>query len=156
MTPSPPHPGVKFPPPFLFIGGLAAGAGLDRLWPLPLGSRELWAEAVATVIIAAGLALMFWAIFSFARARTAIIPHRPASMLVLAGPYKLTRNPMYVGFTLVYLGATLLLNTLWPLILLPLVIVILIRTVIQREERYLAGAFGSDYEEYRRKVGRWL
>lgn len=66
------------------------------------------------------------------------------------------RNPMYTGSAIVYVGATVLLGTSWPLILLPIVLLVVIRFVIQREERYLADAFGREYAEYCSRVRRWL
>jgi protein-S-isoprenylcysteine O-methyltransferase Ste14 len=86
----------------------------------------------------------------------AIIPNRPASTLVTHGPFRLSRNPMYLGLSLVYLGVTLLVNSVWPLLLLPLVIAILQPTVIRLEERYLGARFGTAYDEYCRRVRRWL
>ena len=93
---------------------------------------------------------------TFVRSRTAIIPHRPASQLVEAGPYRYTRNPMYTGLTTVYLGASLALNAVWPLLFLPFSLFALYHFVIEREERYLADAFAADYTAYRQRVRRWL
>jgi protein-S-isoprenylcysteine O-methyltransferase Ste14 len=75
---------------------------------------------------------------------------------VEAGPYSWSRNPQYVAFTAIYMGITLLLGTGWPLILLPLVIGATVAAVIAREERYMRTAFGADYEDYCRRVPRWL
>jgi len=80
----------------------------------------------------------------------------PASQLVILGPYRWSRNPMYVGFVAMYLGFALLMNSVWPLLLLPGVIIALEILVITREERYLRSIFGPEYEEYCRQVGRWV
>lgn len=155
---APAHAGVRYPPPLLFVAGLAAGWFLHRAYPLPLlgdGARSA-AVALGWSAIVLWALLMVWAIASFRRARTAIIPNRPATMLVLGGPYRFTRNPMYVGFILFHLGASLLMGSLWPVLLLPGVVAILYATVIRREERYLAAAFGPAYEAYRARVRRWL
>lgn len=152
------HPGVRFPPPLLFAAGLAIGWALHRAYPLPLlgdGGRTAGLVLGWAGVALAGV-LLAWALLSFARARTAILPNRPARMLVLGGPYRFTRNPMYVGMVLLYLGATALIDTIWTLPLLPLVLWILHRAVVRLEERYLAAKFGADYEEYRRQVRRWL
>jgi protein-S-isoprenylcysteine O-methyltransferase Ste14 len=151
-------PGVRFPPPLLFVGGLALGALLHRLAPLPLWRGE-WPDAVAFfagMLAGGGLLSMFSGIAAFRRASTAIIPNRPASRLVHTGPYRYTRNPMYLGLGLLYLGMGLSLGTAWTLLLFPLVIVVLRRAVIDREERYLQHAFGAEYDEYRRRVPRWI
>lgn len=156
--PAPAHPGVRFPPPLLFAAGLGAGWMAHRAWPLPLlgsGGRTAALLLGWGAVAAAGV-LLAWAMISFARARTAIFPNQPARMLVLGGPYRFTRNPMYLGMLLLYLGGTLLMNTAWTLPLLPLVLWILHRAVIRREEGYLAAKFGPEYDEYRRRVRRWL
>lgn len=77
-------------------------------------------------------------------------------MLVLGRSYRFTRNPMYLAFVMLYVGASLLMNSTWPFLLLPMVLVVLYLTVIRREERYLAAAFGPSYEAYRTQVRRWL
>jgi protein-S-isoprenylcysteine O-methyltransferase Ste14 len=142
----------------LFVVALALGWLLHRIYPLPL----LGAGARATEVVLGWSAilvwavLMVWAVVSFRRARTAIIPNRPATMLVLGGPYRFTRNPMYLAFVVFYLGAGLLINSIWTLLLLPLVLVVLYVTVIRREERYLAATFGASYDAYRKQVRRWL
>ncbi|MEO8336423.1 MAG: isoprenylcysteine carboxylmethyltransferase family protein [bacterium] len=99
---------------------------------------------------------MVWGVVTFRRAGTAINPHHSAKRLVVSGPYRFTRNPMYTGLTIAYLGASLLLGSEWPLLLLPIVLFAVFRFVIQREERYLADAFGSEYAEFRMRVRRWL
>lgn len=153
-----PHPGVRFPPPFLFVAAFLAGLGLERVWPsggFAASARPLFAAAgwLAGVL---GLLLIGWAVASFVRARTAMIPHKPASRLVITGPYRVTRNPMYTGLTLLYVGLALVFAVWWPLLFLPLAMWSLYALVIQREERYLAGAFGEEYAAYRRRVRRWI
>jgi protein-S-isoprenylcysteine O-methyltransferase Ste14 len=93
---------------------------------------------------------------TFKRARTAIIPNRSASAIVTTGPYRFTRNPMYAGLTLAYVGGALLIGTAWTLLLLPVVIAVLYRRVIRREEAYLDAAFPDVYAAYRGRVRRWL
>ena len=151
------NPGVRFPPPLIFVGGIVLGWWLDRrVMPLTLmrpGASVL--PYVAIAIILAGAALMAWGQLTFWRAHTTIIPHKSASSLVTSGPYRFTRNPMYTGMTIAYLGAAVLINSVWVFLLLPLVLVLLITFVIVREERYLSDAFGNDYAVYRTQVGRW-
>lgn len=152
------NPGVKFPPPVIFAAGLGLGWALGRYvvaLPLPRLGRE-YDLAIGIALIVVGAMLAAWGVITFLRARTAIIPHHRASQLVRGGPYRFTRNPMYTGLTTVYVGATILLRDAWPLILLPVVLLILIRLVIRREERYLQDAFGSEYAEYRARVRRFL
>jgi len=150
--------GVRFPPPFLFVIGLVAGWALDRYWrALPL-SRFAGSslKPFGWAALAVGLIVAGWGMATFRRAKTAINPHHSASQLVTHGPYRFTRNPMYTGLTLQYLGGSALINSAWPIILLPIVLLILIRTVILREENYLRDAFGAEYAAYVASVRRWL
>ena len=107
-------------------------------------------------MILGGLLLIGWAMFTFARARTAILPQKAASRLVDHGPYRLTRNPMYTGLSLLYLGLMLVMNWVWALFIFPFVIGLLYRFVISKEERYLLAEFGEEYREYCRRVRRWI
>lgn len=153
----PASPGVRFPPPTLFAVGFLAGWLLHRLHALPLLPGAFAArEPAGLLLLALGLACAGWGLLTFLRARTAIIPHNPASRLVTSGPYRFSRNPMYTGLTIAYLGLTLLLGSAWPLLFLPLVLAALVALVIRREEAYLLGAFGEEYRQYTRRVRRWL
>jgi protein-S-isoprenylcysteine O-methyltransferase Ste14 len=109
---------------------------------------------VAGVVV--WFALAATAMAAFRRARTTLIPNRPAHALVTTGPYRFTRNPMYVSLVALYLGVTAMLNTWWPVLFLPLVVICIDRMVVAREERYLASAFPAEYEAYTRRVRRWL
>jgi protein-S-isoprenylcysteine O-methyltransferase Ste14 len=151
-------PGVRFPPPFLFVVGYVAGLGLHEVAPLALvpGGPTAFSVGLAWALVGLGAALIGWAMVTFAAARTAIIPNRPASQIVEAGPYRFSRNPMYVGLGLVYAGLALWLDRLWPLLLLPGVYAALWLLVVRREEAYLTSAFGETYEAYRRRIRRWL
>jgi protein-S-isoprenylcysteine O-methyltransferase Ste14 len=151
-------PAVSFPPPVLFAGGFLAAWGLDHLLPFALAGSgaPLTQEILGVCLLAAGLAFMAGGVWTFTRHRTAIIPHRPARELVRSGPYRFTRNPMYVGLTSAYVGLAVALNLAWPLLLLPAVLTLLTTLVIRREERYLCLAFGDEYEIYCRQVRRWL
>jgi len=149
-------PGVKFPPPLIFVTGFLAGLALERwVYRTSLGPRGTLAAAGWALAIAA-IAFAGWGMVTFWRARTAIIPHRPASNLVRHGPYRFTRNPMYVGLTGLYTGLALMFNVGWPLVMLPFVLVGLWVLVIRREERYLLAAFGKEYAAFQREVRRWL
>jgi protein-S-isoprenylcysteine O-methyltransferase Ste14 len=147
-------PGVVAPPPLIYAAGLLLGWGLQRLWPrawLPVD----WARPLGVVLLLAGLVGVV-AVLAFRRAGTTPNPRRPAAHLVTGGPYRITRNPMYIGFTLWYLAASSWANALWPVVLLPLVLLVLQRGVIAREEAYLQRRFGREYDEYRTRVRRWV
>jgi len=159
-TTKPDNPGVKFPPPFLFVGALLI-AWLLQTWVhsfilLTSSAARPTVKAAGYALVIIGFAIAAWGMITFARAHTAIIPHNPASSLVETGPYRFTRNPMYTGMTVAYLGGILLLNTWWAVIFLPFVLILLFRFVVQREERYLSAEFGTAYDEYRGRVKRWI
>lgn len=156
-----PHPGVYFPPPFYFVLGFLAGWLLHRLVPLPVPGANgiggiVGMRAVGWLLIAVGVVLLVWAQITFRHHHTTVIPNRPASAMVTDGPYNFTRNPIYVSLALIYLGLALLTRMLWPIIVLPVVLVLITMLVIRREERYLADAFGAEYAEFRRRVRRWV
>jgi protein-S-isoprenylcysteine O-methyltransferase Ste14 len=99
---------------------------------------------------------MLSGMFFFMQARTAVMPNRSASALVTAGPYRFSRNPMYVGLTGAYVGGVLLTNNAWCLIMLPVVLSLIHCFVIRREELYLEAEFGKLFLSYRARVRRWL
>jgi protein-S-isoprenylcysteine O-methyltransferase Ste14 len=152
------NPGVRFPPPVIFVGGFLLGWLLDRYWhALPLarfGGSAV--ESVGWGLLVVGIILVASGMLTFRRARTAIIPSHGASRLVTDGPYCYTRNPMYTGLTIASAGAAALIDSAWPLIMLPLVLIALVRLVISREEAYLSDAFGAEYVAYKARVRRWL
>lgn len=146
-------PGVFVPPPMIFAAGFLTGMLLDRLLALP---RYLPPPLLGALLIGLAAGLAVWAIATFLRHRTAIIPHHRATRLVITGPYRFTRNPMYVALTTAYLGVALELGRVGPLLLLPPTLWTLFRLVVVREERHLAARFAADYEAYRTRVRRWL
>lgn len=151
-------PGVRCPPPLIFLGGLLASWGLDRRLAFDIdgSGRGLVQSVLGWALLGAGAAMLAWGLATLLRFRTTFHPDRPASHLVVSGPYRYSRNPIYVGMTAVYAGIALLANSAWPLLLLPAVLVILTTMVIGREERYLSKAFGGEYAGYCRRVRRWI
>ena len=83
-------------------------------------------------------------------------PYEPTTAIVTTGPYAVTRNPMYVFATVVYVGIAFVVNTLWPIALLPVGIALLYYGVIAREERYMEKVFGDEYLKYKARVRRWV
>jgi len=107
-------------------------------------------------LIAAGFATMAWGAATFQRAGTNLTVHDPALALVEEGPFRYTRNPIYIGMTAAYSGVTLLLNNLWGIILLPALLTFIERNVIEREEEHLRARFGDAYDDYAIRIPRWL
>lgn len=148
------NPGVRLPPPLIYAGPLASGLLLHHWWPRP-ALPAMAAGILGPVLILCGF-VGLPAIVAFVRARTNPRPWKPASVLVTSGSYRLTRNPMYLGFTLLYAGASLWINTLWPLLALPVILFVMTSQVIGREESYLQRRFGDEYTRYKAQVRRWL
>jgi protein-S-isoprenylcysteine O-methyltransferase Ste14 len=150
-------PGVIAPPPLLYLGFLAAGAGLG--WALgepSFGLPDQTRRIAAVVLIAAGLMLDGAAAFAFRRAGTAVEPWKPSTAIVAAGPYRFSRNPIYLGFGIAYAGFALGLDSPMALAFLFPCLIVVDRLVIAREEKYLAAKFGESYAAYARSVRRWL
>jgi protein-S-isoprenylcysteine O-methyltransferase Ste14 len=148
--------GVRFPPPLIYAGGFAAAYGVHRLLPIQVWPESTAVDMLGWGLLVAGVLLAVSAAFLFRRAGTTPNPTKPTAALVIWGPYRFTRNPMYVGMATLYLGGTLLLNDPWPLALLPVVIALVQRYVIAREEAYLERKFGEAYRAYRARVRRWI
>lgn len=147
--------GVRFPPPLLYVAGFLAGIALELAFPvdsLPLAI----ALAAGGLGIGAWLALDGSAMSRFKQAGTSMVPMRPSTALVTSGPYRFTRNPMYVGMAFLYAGLAVATGVIWALAALPLVLVAVDRLVIAREEPYLEAMFGDEYRAYKRRVRRWL
>lgn len=147
-------PGVVAPPPLLYAGGLLVGLAVHHFLPQALVPPS-WAHMVGAILLAASL-VGFAGVWAFQRAGTSPNPWQPSARLVVGGPYRFTRNPMYVGFTLLYLGISCWLNALWPLVLLPIILWVMQGGVIAREEAYLDRRFGEEYRRYRARVRRWV
>ena len=146
---------MRIPPPLIYVGGFLVGVVLELAFPT--AAPPLALAVVAGLIGGAlWLALDGQAMMLFRRAGTSIPPRRPTTALVTSGPYRITRNPMYVGMAFLYAGLALALGVIWALAALPLVLLAVDRLVIAREERYMEAKFGDQYREYTRRVRRWL
>ena len=148
----------RVPPPLVFLLAYIAGEGLHYLAPLPLGHfvRGRASQFAAALFLLAGISLVLISVAAFRAAKTTVIPYRRAVTLIVWGPYRMTRNPMYVGVALIYLGVAAVRRVLWPVLLLPAALAILNYVVIPQEEALLRAAFGEAYEKYCARVRRWL
>lgn len=147
-------PNVLAPPPLLYLGPLLAGLALNRLLPLPRLPRPL--RLLGLPMLVGGTALAGWFLATMRAAGTPPDPREPPTALVEEGPFRFSRNPAYLGMALVYSGVSVLAGGGWPLLLLPGVLTVVVRGVIEREEEYMAERFGERYESYRERVNRWL
>jgi protein-S-isoprenylcysteine O-methyltransferase Ste14 len=143
-------------PPVLLLASIALGVALGRLAPLPLAAGGRLRVLLGLALIAVGVAAGVWTVVWMRRTRQDPDPRKPTPELILAGPFRFSRNPIYVGMALLQTGLALALGNLWLLLLLAPLLWVLTRYVIEREEAYLARKFGEAYEGYRRSVRRWL
>jgi protein-S-isoprenylcysteine O-methyltransferase Ste14 len=148
-------PGVAVFPPILFAATLGLGVLLHWIWPVAVGP-PLIVRLLGLVILVASGVLARAAEKAMRRAGTNIRPDQPTLAIATDGPFRFTRNPLYLASVGLYLGIALLVNALWPLVLVPPMLAVLDWGVIRREERYLEAKFGPSYREYRARVRRWL
>jgi protein-S-isoprenylcysteine O-methyltransferase Ste14 len=147
--------GVKVPPPLFYIAGFMVGVGLELVFPIERPPVVI--TVLGTVIgTALWLALDGAAMLFFRRAGTSMVPMNPTTALVTTGPYRFTRNPMYLGMAFLYIAFALAFGVIWALVLLPVVIAAVDQLVIALEEAYLVRKFGQAYRDYMTQVRRWL
>src|SRR3954447_15440364 len=138
---------IFIPPPLYYVAGFAGGMLLESLVSLPIGGRP--ASTVAGAVVGVlGLMLCFAGVGAVIRHRTTIVPHRPVAALVTTGAYRWSRNPMYTGLAITYLGVALLVGSWWPIVLWPLVVLGVTRLVIEPEERHPAPRFGPPFSAH--------
>ena len=148
---------LRIPVPWVFVLTYIIGAMLERALPLRAANAGLPGISLAGgVLFAIGAIIAGWGLLTFRRARTTTVPGQASSQLVTWGPYRFTRNPMYIGLPLAYLGEAGLLRQIWPVILLPLTLAYVNWIVIPLEESKLGEVFSEEYRRYRKKVRRWL
>ena len=149
-------PGVRFPPPLLYIAVLALGLWMGSQYPLlALLSNLAW--GLGGALLAAGIALgPIWGIRTLRAAGTTVRPDRATTKLVTDGPYRFSRNPLYLALSLMYAGIAILVGSVWALVLLIPLTLFISNVVIRREEAYLLRAFGEEYARYKMHVRRWV
>ena len=155
MTDEQDTPGIRVPPPLIYLLPLTSGLLLDRkahIFFLPRGVARI----LGWPLVGGGVALAGWAFRTMRAADTTIRPDKPVSNLIQDGPFRYTRNPIYLSDAMIYAGIAVLRNSLWAIVLLPLAMFVIQREVMGREERYLERAFGEEYLDYKRRVRRWI
>jgi protein-S-isoprenylcysteine O-methyltransferase Ste14 len=148
---------VRFPPPLVFLLAIGAGFGLARAAGparAPLGPHLRL--VVGSAVILCALLLVASARTLFFRTRQSPTPWSPTPSLIVTGPYRFTRNPMYVGITLFLVGLAVVTDNLWIALCAPLALAVVHVIAVRPEERYLAARFGPPYAEYRARVRRYL
>jgi protein-S-isoprenylcysteine O-methyltransferase Ste14 len=155
MVAAPEAPSRLAIPPVYFLVSLLVMAFFHQAAPGAYILREPYRYG-GIVLMALALGLIVWAALLFRRARTAIHPHEQPSALVIAGPYRYTRNPMYLGMAGTLLGAAVLMGSITPFVVLPAFMALIKERFILGEEAKLEAAFGTDYADYKGRVRRWL
>lgn len=140
----------------MFLGALAIGMALQLLWPLPRFVDGVASRFVGGCMVVGGLALSSAVVYHFQRARTPVTPWRETRHLVIAGPYRFSRNPDYVGQALVTAGVGIFIQAAWVLLALVPALLLVRYGVIAREERYLERRFGEEYRQFCARVRRWF
>src|SRR5262245_30897123 len=149
---------MRVPVPWVFVLTYLIGAALEFVWPARLGGDVSGRVtlSVGLVLFALGVVIAGWGLVTFHSARTTTVPGKASSQLVTWGPYRFSRNPMYVGLATAYIGETFLTRQVWPAALLPIVLAYVNWIVIPVEQARLTEVFGAEYATYQRRVRRWL
>ena len=150
--------GVRVFPPLVFFGAGGIAFVIHRFAPLhilPL-ARAAPLRTFGAAVAGVSVLLAIWAVSTFGRRGTTANPAGGTTALVSEGPYRFSRNPMYIGLVLLTTGAALFFDSLWPLLFLPFVVLVVRANVILPEERYLEAKFGQPYRDYKARVRRWI
>jgi protein-S-isoprenylcysteine O-methyltransferase Ste14 len=142
-------------PPFVYLGAIVLGLLLNFAWPVRLVSAPVSTLLGATAVLVA-IALFLYSVRTFRSAGTPVPGNRPTTAIVHTGPYRWSRNPIYLAFSLLQLGLAFWFDSLWLLVTLIPAVALMSFVVIPREEQYLETRFGSDYLSYKASVRRWL
>jgi protein-S-isoprenylcysteine O-methyltransferase Ste14 len=147
---------IVAPPPVLYIGALLIGIALHVAFPLRIFTASSAPGMLGVLLIVLSAAFARWAFWTMRQIGTTANPRKPSEALAVSGPFRFSRNPIYVAMTGLYAGASILANAVWPLLLLPPLLLLMDWGVIRREERYLSVKFGDAYVDYMARVRRWL
>ncbi|MEM9059725.1 MAG: isoprenylcysteine carboxylmethyltransferase family protein [Pseudomonadota bacterium] len=152
------HPNVIAFPPLILAASLALAWGMGQIVPVSFLPPALSGIALIFGLVDCALAFLIAvsAILAFKRAGTNVEPHKPALVLVEDGPYRFTRNPMYLGLVLLQLGLSFIFSLDWGVILLPGLWLTLHTGVVLREEAYLTAKFGTPYTDFLGRTRRWI
>jgi len=149
--------GVKVFPPVIYIVAIGTGFLIQWLVPMRFGASLRQTALIAgCLLLAVAVALIAWTARLMFRSGTTPNPRQPTTALVFRGPYRVTRNPMYLALELICIGVGLVSNTIWPMVMAVPAAVVTRMLVIDKEERYLEGKFGADYLAYKARVRRWI
>lgn len=146
-------------PPILYLGGIATALLLERIWPTGLMFRSLQLRSLIPagwLLMAAGGLFDLAAMLTLSRNQANILPHRAATRLVTSGPFAMSRNPIYLGNTLLMAGAALAFDNIWLLVCGLAAALAVRQLAILREEAHLAARFGDEWHAYAARTRRWF
>jgi protein-S-isoprenylcysteine O-methyltransferase Ste14 len=142
-------------PPLLYLSSILTGTILDIAWPLPFLPLTL-ARLVGSSLLVVAVLLFVSSVRRLWAAGTPVPGNKPTTVIVRTGPYRVSRNPIYLAFSWLHLGIAIWANGPWLIVMLMATLVVMVGVVIPREERYLEGRFGTEYVDYKTSVPRWL
>jgi protein-S-isoprenylcysteine O-methyltransferase Ste14 len=150
-------PGVYIPPPLFYVLIFIAALRIQKIIPISdILFHQTAIKVLGVIFLMAALYFLVRSLRQFFLTKNTLILIKPASSLQITGIYRITRNPMYVGLAILYLGITCFIGNWWNVILFPLLFIIVQAYIIKREERYLELEFGEQYNAYKETVRRWL
>ena len=155
MTTPGDNAGVVAPPPLLYGAAFIVVLVLNWFKPMPIFGHAvaLW-PGLTLAVFSVGIAI--WGVATMRAAGTNVNPFLPTTAIVTSGPFRFSRNPLYLALTLLYFGLTVAFNTWWGIVVLVPLLIIMHFGVVLREERYLEKKFGDEYRRYKAKVGRYV
>lgn len=148
-------PNVISCPPLVFLGALGLGFLLNWLMPIQSYASEAW-RIIGGILGLAGTSLGVWGAYTLRRAGTGVRPDQPVTALVAGGPFRYSRNPLYIALTTIYAGIAITFGAWWPLATLVPALALVHWRIVRREEQYLEARFGDEYRAYKARVRRWI
>jgi protein-S-isoprenylcysteine O-methyltransferase Ste14 len=155
MKESADRPRMNIIPPVYFLASLCIGIGLNQVLPT-VNIPDVMGVSIGAGLIVLSILLAMWALIWFKRVNTPIDVRKPTTMIVTTGPYRISRNPLYLSSLMFITGFGLVGNFFWILLIMPLLILVINYAVINKEEQYLENKFGYAYIQYKASVRRWL
>jgi protein-S-isoprenylcysteine O-methyltransferase Ste14 len=145
-----------FRPPFIYLAAIATGLAIHWAWPCPLPAGVPVRPLLGGALVVASLLLLGLSVRRFRAAGTPVPARKPTTAIVRTGPYRFSRNPIYLAFSLLQLGIAIWVGSWWLVATLVVALAIIHYVVVPREERYLESRFGAEYRDYKAAVRRWF
>lgn len=146
---------IVIPPPVIYFSCLAVGFVLDYFWPVPLLPQGIQ-YIVGVTLIAISFLLFAWVLMEFSRSKTSIDHRKPTTEIISTGPFRFSRNPVYLSMSMLLVGIAVSLDSIWVLAMSIPAVLATHYLVILREEAYLKRKFGAEYQQYMDQVRRWI